>query len=95
MWKENSSKEFNNDQIKELIENKRKQRWEFVFLAANQDAFSTAAMYGIDAGQTVNFAANGAGTRAAYMSMSTLVGNYRSGVNNEEERPGMDANESN
>lgn len=91
---ENRSKEFNNEQIKELIENKRKQRWEFIFLAANQDAFSTAARYGISQNMTMNFAADAIGTRSAYTTMSTMVSQYRNEDSNGKEHLGMDTNES-
>jgi len=40
---ENASREFSRSKIKEMIEHQRdKYQWEFVFLAANQDAFAEA-----------------------------------------------------
>jgi uncharacterized protein with von Willebrand factor type A (vWA) domain len=48
-------------------------QWEFVFLAANQDAFVTGAQYGFNKADTFNFAANAAGTADAYATMSGSV----------------------
>jgi hypothetical protein len=52
--------------------------WSFLFLAANQDAISEAAKVGIGAQQSLNFAATGAGIRAASLSMSDAVSSFRS-----------------
>lgn len=67
---ENSSKEYTQDRIKEMITHAEKHGWLFVFLAANQDAFATGASFGISAGGTFNYAATSVGTRSAYDSMS-------------------------
>lgn len=54
---ENSSKEFNKSQIKEMIERQQNEySWHFTFLGANQDAFSEAGGIGIHAGGAANFA---------------------------------------
>lgn len=45
---ENSSKEFNRDKIRQMIEHQQSvYRWQFTFLAANQDAFAEGATLGI------------------------------------------------
>lgn len=74
---ENASKEFQNLKVKEMIEKQQKKGWEFVFLAANQDAFQAGGNLGIDAGTTFNFVANAAGTKCAYASMANSVTTYR------------------
>lgn len=56
---ENSSKEFNKSQIKEMIERQQNQySWHFTFLGANQDAFSEAGGIGIHAAGAANFSLN-------------------------------------
>ena len=47
---ENSSREFNRAQIRQMIEHQQTAfRWQFTFLAANQDAFAEGASLGIAA----------------------------------------------
>jgi uncharacterized protein YegL len=75
---ENSSKEFTAQQVKDLISKKKKDDWQFIFLAATDDAFTTSSGYGISAGNTMQFTANSTGT----ITMSNAVNNatrlYRS-----------------
>jgi hypothetical protein len=53
---ENSSKEFNKAQIKEMIELQQNQySWHITFLGADQDAFSEAGGLGIHAAGAANF----------------------------------------
>lgn len=74
---ENASKRFNKSQIGALITERQVAGWSFVFLAANQDAFATARSYGISEQYVANFAANAAGTQAAYASMTASVAQVR------------------
>ena|ERR1700759_2404450 len=74
---ENSSREFKQPQIKEMIEHAQKNGWSFIFLAANQDAFAVGASYGISGATTQNFVATGAGTRAAYMATANMATQLR------------------
>jgi len=54
---ENSSKEFTRDKIRQMIEHQQSvYKWQFTFLAANQDAFAEAASMGIAQAGTANFA---------------------------------------
>lgn len=76
---ENASTDYTREAIKTMTEHAQKAGWKFVFLAANQDAFSTGASYGISGQHTQNFAATPAGTRMAYASTSAMVGNLRAG----------------
>jgi hypothetical protein len=70
---ENSSEEFDNPKINALISKQRDEfAWDFLFLGANQDAFATSAQWGVAAGKTMTYAANDAGTAAAFAS----VGSY-------------------
>lgn len=74
---ENQSREFRQDQIKEMVKHAESHGWSFVFLAANQDAFAAGAGYGISAAHTMAFAANAAGTKTAYASMSNTTRSLR------------------
>ena len=78
---ENSSREFTQQRVNEMIRHQRdSHKWEFIFLAANQDAFETGSLLGIKKSDTFNFVANSVGTRSAYTTMSTSISNYR--INN-------------
>lgn len=75
---ENSSLEFSKDKIAEIIKHQQeKYSWEFIFLAANQDAFDVGAGLNINAMNTANFTASASGTRSAYATMSSLTSSYR------------------
>jgi Mg-chelatase subunit ChlD len=70
---ENASHTYSLAHISDLIAEKRAQGWEFVFLAANQDAIATASRLSIDAADTHAFAATAEGTRASFREMHALV----------------------
>lgn len=78
---ENCSRTFNQAQVFEMIElQKKNHQWEFVFLAANQDAIKTASLMGIGAASSMTFNTTTDGTRATYDALSASVGNYRSSL---------------
>jgi hypothetical protein len=61
-----------------MIEHQRdKYKWEFVFLAANQDAFAEAGSMGIPKNMAVNFFATKEGTHAAYSELNLKVSEFR------------------
>lgn len=74
---ENSSREFTHARVSDLIAAKRAQGWEFLFLAANQDAIASAARLRIDSGQVRSFLMNPISVHEAFHGMSTLTANYR------------------
>ena len=75
---ENSSTQYNRSKVKEMIQHQKEQyQWEFIFLAANQDAFAEAISLGINTKDTFNFQATSVGTRSAYKNMSNAVSQYR------------------
>ncbi len=75
---ENSSHHYELSSIKSMIEHQRsKYSWEFIFLAANQDAFDEAEKIGIDRMNAVNFDATGAGVKVAYAAMYDSVSSHR------------------
>ena len=77
---ENSSSDYTNEKIKSLIEKQQKESsWDFVFLAANQDAFSTGGRLGVCGASTMSYAGTGVGTQSAYQCMANYVTRSRSG----------------
>lgn len=75
---ENSSRKATRSEVFELIQSCRdRYGWDFIFLAANQDAIQEGARLGIDSGQAVNFDATGAGVMEANRVMSCMVSEAR------------------
>lgn len=75
---ENSSREYTAAQVKALVERQQNEwGWQFIFLAANIDAFAAAGSYGVSKGSTMNFAASSAGTQNVYESVGRTVTGLR------------------
>lgn len=75
---ENASREYSQKYVAEMIKHQtEKYSWEFVFLAANQDAFATGAKLNISAQTTANFAADSKGTSDAYLYASNVTRSLR------------------
>lgn len=73
---ENSSKEFNTRQIKEMIEHQQtKYGWQFTFLGANQDAFTQGAAMGIKSSNVASYAV--ANANMAFVAASSNVTRMR------------------
>jgi hypothetical protein len=70
---ENASVNHTEEQMTTMIAHARKHGWHFVFLAANQDAFKKASIYGIPAATTSNFVASAAGTTQAYATVGGMT----------------------
>ena len=75
---ENSSTDYDRARILELIEERSKQGWQFVFMGANQDAYAESIKIGIVVGNTANFAATPAGVRESQAAWSAGVSTRRS-----------------
>lgn len=75
---EKSSREYTRQQVFDKI---RLQtvvyKWQFIFLAANQDAIKRAESIGIDAGFANIFNSSGAGIRGSFNQMSKAISSYR------------------
>ena len=68
---ENASREFSLDRINDLIRDKRENHgWEFLFLAANQDAIASAGRMGIDPSMSGTVKFSKAGVHSSSSSMS-------------------------
>jgi Mg-chelatase subunit ChlD len=74
---ENASKEYTKAHINDLITERTKDGWEFVYLGANQDAFAVGAGLGIAPGATMSYDANK--TPQAFAALSAAVSCRASG----------------
>ncbi len=75
---ENASCRYSSDDVKRMIESKKKCGWEFLFIGANIDAVETARGYGIGSDRAVDYRADGMGTGVVYEAVSRAVGAVRS-----------------
>lgn len=76
---ENASRKYNSRDIKRLIESKKEEGWEFLFIGANIDAIETANTYGIDSDRAVNYNADSQGTGVVFEAVSETVAKFRGG----------------
>ena len=75
---ENASREYTSKDVRDRIEHqKTAYKWDFQFLAANQDAFATGESMGLDKGSCLNFVANAAGVNMLCARMSNCLSNIR------------------
>lgn len=75
---ENASSDFTKAKISEMISHQReKYSWEFVFLAANQDAISEATKIGISGNLSMNYCCDSAGYKSAFKTLSNATTSYR------------------
>lgn len=70
---ENASHRYSSEEVKSMIEEKKKLGWEFLFLGANIDAVETAKHYGISEDRAVNYHADSVGTKMNYEALSDAV----------------------
>jgi hypothetical protein len=73
---ENASTKFTKAHVKDLIEQKQKEGWVFIYLGANQDAFAEAGALGIAAANTINYDVNR--TPEAFNTLSQMVSSQAS-----------------
>ncbi len=75
---ENASKEFSTDDVKKRIQHQQDvYKWEFLFLAANQDAFETGETIGLSNAYCADFNATPAGIREVYSMALAAVTSIR------------------
>ena len=74
---ENASHEYTNLHINQLIADRRLRSWDFIFLAANQDAIASATKLGMTADSAFQFVANESGMLNAMACMSARVSTKR------------------
>ncbi|MBQ3847264.1 MAG: VWA domain-containing protein [Clostridia bacterium] len=77
---ENASREFTSDSVKKMIEEqKSKEGWEFVFIAADIDAVQTAGSIGIAPERAMSYKKSRKGTANLYRCMSEALDCVASG----------------
>jgi hypothetical protein len=75
---ENSSREFSNRQIFDLIRDRQENaEYEFIFLGANQDSYAVTQDMGMHAGRSVDFDASAEGSAMAMKRASRNVSAHR------------------
>ena len=76
---ENASRDYTYDKVAAMIRHQQqKYSWEFIFLAANQDAIAAAGALSIAPKDAIAFQATGQGVRQAHMHLSEQVALRRS-----------------
>lgn len=78
---ENASREYTPDAVKKVVEAYQStEKWEFLFLGANQDAVTTASNFGIRAGASMTYQASGIGVTESINATSRYISDTRSGL---------------
>lgn len=75
---ENASKEYNHQNVRDLINAKKEKGWQFVFVGTNFDVITTGSSLGFDAGKNVTFSNTAGSIKAAYDYSGTKFNSYRS-----------------
>lgn len=75
---ENSSKEHNTQQIKDMITHQHDvYNWEFIYLGANVNSFDEARKIGISIANAANYKHTDIGTRSAFDGINTATQSFR------------------
>ena len=74
---ENASHRFSSGEVKRMIERRKEDGWEFLFIGANIDAVETAKHFGISEDRAVNYHADKKGTSVVYETVARAVGSIR------------------
>lgn len=74
---ENASREYSYSQIKKLIEERKKNDWEFIFLGANIDTVKEASKFGIDKDNAINYNCDSTGVSINYESLECAISEVR------------------
>ena len=70
---ENTSTKYNREQLRNLITEKTALNWQFVYLGANQDAFNESSLYGVQAGQALNYTQTSRGIVDSFSYLSSNI----------------------
>ena len=77
---ENASREFTRQQVFDMIRHQEaKYAWQFLFLAADQDAIAEGDKMGFSAASALDYDKDGDGVAALYNAMASKVGDVRRG----------------
>ncbi|MDO4501454.1 MAG: VWA domain-containing protein [Erysipelotrichaceae bacterium] len=74
---ENASRKYSMAQVKKMIEDQKEKGWEFIFLAANIDAYETARDYGIDMELCAPYVNDAKGNEVKFACMSEAISQVR------------------
>lgn len=77
---ENQSREFDRTRVSRMIEIKKSNGWEFVFLSADMASFDDARSMGVNAGSSLKFSRSKRGNEAAWRAVSGKIKDRRTGV---------------
>jgi|GEM_PF-169814 len=77
---ENASRETNAAMLHKMIDDCKKEGWEFLFLGADIDAQAAAGAIGIDSHRTSNYIKDKQGVRVQYDSLNNAISAMRSGA---------------
>lgn len=75
--KENASSEYNLKKIKSLIKECEEDNWNFIYLAANQDAFAVGSTFGVSCANTYTYTADAVGVANMSMTLNNASVSYR------------------
>lgn len=75
---ENASRIYTYDKVRRMIEQKKEQGWEFIFLGANIDASVEAKRFGIDEDMAANYHCDEVGTALNFEVISETITKVRS-----------------
>ena len=81
---ENASREFRHDVIRQLIDKKEKEGWEFLFVGANMDAIKEAESIGINRDRAANYSQEHGGTIGMFSGLSKTLSAYKKNVSMDE-----------
>ncbi len=80
---ENCSSKYKKEEINNMINTQKdEEKWEFVFIGANQDAIQEGSHMGIRANSSITFSATDVGAKMVFSSLSESMSSYRSCVDN-------------
>ena len=77
---ENSSRETNAAMLHKMIDDCKKDGWEFLFLGADIDAQAAAGSIGIESNRAANFIKDSQGVQVQYDSLNVAISAMRSGA---------------
>jgi len=76
---ENASRSFTFEDVKLLVESRKEEGWEFIFLGANMDAIAVAGKFGIGADRSASYHSDKQGTALNYQVLSKAISRMRAG----------------
>ena len=74
---ENASRKYSSDQVKKMIERRKEDGWEFLFIGANIDSVETAKHFGIAPERAVNYRSDKKGTGVVFRAVEAAVSTVR------------------